>query len=181
MCGIAGVFAYGDGAPAVDRAEREAMNERMRPRGPDAGGVWLADDGRVGLAARRLAIIDLTDEGTQPMTDVDGELRIVFNGEIYNHRELRARLDRFGARFHSTSDTEVLLQLYRRDGEAMVDLLHGMFAFAIWDGRARRLFVRRVPLLGHRLDGPDRAGRGGGRSAAHGDRRLRRAARARRG
>jgi asparagine synthase (glutamine-hydrolysing) len=145
MCGIAGVFAYGDGAPAVDRAELKAMNERMRPRGPDAGGVWLADDGRVGLAARRLAIIDLTDEGTQPMTDVDGELRIVFNGEIYNHRELRARLERFGARFHSTSDTEVLLQLYRRNGEAMVDLLHGMFAFAIWDGRARRLFAARDP------------------------------------
>src|SRR5207237_9172726 len=96
-------------------------------------------------AARRLAIIDLSAEGTQPMADVDGELRIVFNGEIYNHRELRARLERFGARFHSASDTEVLLQLYRRDGEAMVDLLHGMFAFAIWDSRARRLFVALDP------------------------------------
>src|SRR5437016_3250774 len=145
MCGIAGVFAYGGGAPGVDRAELEAMNERMRPRGPDAGGVWVADDARVGLAARRLAIIDLSDEGTQPMTDVDGELRIVFNGEIYNHRELRARLERFGARFHSTSDTEVLLQLYRRDGQAMVELLRGMFAIAIWEWRARRLFVARDP------------------------------------
>ena len=145
MCGIAGVFAYGDGAPAVDHAELESMNERMRPRGPDAAGVWIADDGRVGLAARRLAIIDLSAEGTQPMTDVDGELRIVFNGEIYNHRELRARLERFGARFHSTSDTEVLLQLYRRDGEAMIDLLRGMFAFAIWDSRTRRLFMARDP------------------------------------
>jgi asparagine synthase (glutamine-hydrolysing) len=143
MCGIAGVFAYRDGAPPVDRAELEAMNERMRPRGPDAGGAWFSADGRVGLAARRLAIIDLTDEGTQPMTDVDGELRIVFNGEIYNHRELRARLERFGARFHSTSDTEVLLQMYRRDGQAMVDLLRGMFAFAIWDSRAQRLFLAR--------------------------------------
>jgi asparagine synthase (glutamine-hydrolysing) len=145
MCGIAGVFAYGDVAAPVDRAELEAMNERMRPRGPDAGGIWIASDGRVGLAARRLAIIDLTDEGTQPMASVDGELRIVFNGEIYNHRELRARLERFGARFHSTSDTEVLLQLYRRDGEGMVDLLRGMFAFAIWDTRARRLFLARDP------------------------------------
>src|SRR2546430_4879124 len=145
MCGIAGIFAYGDGAPPVDRAELEAMNERMRPRGPDAGGLWMAGDARVGLAARRLAIIDLTDEGTQPMTDIDGELRIVFNGEIYNHRELRARLEHFGARFHSTSDTEVLLQMYRRDGEAMVDLLRGMFAFAIWDSRARRLFMARDP------------------------------------
>jgi asparagine synthase (glutamine-hydrolysing) len=145
MCGIAGVFAYGGGAPPADRAELEAMNERMRPRGPDAGGVWLDGGGRVGLAARRLAIIDLSPEGTQPMTDVDGELRIVFNGEIYNHRQLRARLERFGARFHSTTDTEVLLQLYRHDGEAMVDLLSGMYAFAIWDSRAGRLFMARDP------------------------------------
>src|SRR5438034_2636063 len=145
MCGIAGVFAYGGGAPPVDPAELEAMNERMRPRGPDAGGLWIAAEGRVGLAARRLAIIDLSAEGTQPMTDVDGELQIVFNGEIYNHRELRARLERFGARFHSTSDTEVLLQLYRHDGEAMVELLRGMFAFAIWDAPARRLFLARDP------------------------------------
>src|SRR5437016_5013841 len=145
MCGIAGVFAYGDGAPPVDPAELEAMNERMRPRGPDAGGLWIAAEGRVGLAARRLAIIDLSAEGTQPMTDVDGELQIVFNGEIYNHRELRARLERLGARFHSTSDTEVLLQLYRHDGEAMVELLRGMFAFAIWDSRSRRMFMARDP------------------------------------
>jgi len=143
MCGIAGVFAYGEGAPPVEGTELEAMNERMRPRGPDAGGIWVAGDARVGLAARRLAIIDLSPEGTQPMTDVDGELHIVFNGEIYNHRELRARLERLGARFHSTSDTEVLLQMYRHDGEAMVELLNGMFSFAIWDARARRLFVAR--------------------------------------
>ncbi|MEK6372474.1 MAG: asparagine synthase (glutamine-hydrolyzing) [Acidobacteriota bacterium] len=143
MCGIAGAFAYGGGAPPVDRAELQAMNDRMRPRGPDAGGIWVDGDARVGLAARRLAIIDLSPEGTQPMTDVDGELRIVFNGEIYNHRELRARLERFGARFHSSSDTEVLLQLYRHDGEAMVDLLSGMYAFAIWDPRAGRLFIAR--------------------------------------
>ena len=145
MCGIAGAFAYGDAAPCVDRAELEATTERMRPRGPDGGGIWISPDGRVGLGARRLAIIDLSPEGSQPMTDVEGELRIVFNGEIYNHRELRARLQRFGARFHSTSDTEVLLQLYRRDGEGMVDLLRGMFAFAIWDSRTRRLFLARDP------------------------------------
>src|SRR5207302_6704262 len=129
----------------VDRAELEAINERMRPRGPDAGGIWLSDDARIGLASRRLAIIDLTDEGTQPMTDVEDELRIVFNGEIYNHRELRARLERFGARFHSTSDTEVLLQLYRRDGEAMGELLRGMFSLAIWVPRQPRMSVARDP------------------------------------
>ncbi|HEX7678389.1 MAG TPA: asparagine synthetase B, partial [Thermoanaerobaculia bacterium] len=90
MCGIAAVFSYGSAAPAVDRDEIEAITERMLPRGPDAGGTWISPDSRVALGARRLAIIDLTDEGTQPMTDVDGALRIVFNGEIYNYRELRA-------------------------------------------------------------------------------------------
>jgi asparagine synthase (glutamine-hydrolysing) len=129
----------------VDAAEIETITERMRPRGPDAGGTWISPDARVALGSRRLAIIDLTDEGTQPMTDVDGELRIVFNGEIYNYRELRARLERLGARFHSTTDTEVLLQLYRHDGAAMVELLRGMFSFAIWDPRRRRMFVARDP------------------------------------
>jgi len=145
MCGIAALFSYGSAAPAVDRDEIEAITERMRPRGPDAGGTWISSDSRIALGARRLAIIDLTDEGTQPMTDVDGALRIVFNGEIYNYRELRARLERLGARFHSTTDTEVLLQLYRYDGASMVELLRGMFAFAIWDPRTRRLFVARDP------------------------------------
>src|SRR5882757_2002813 len=145
MCGIAAIFSYGSAAPGVDRDEIAAITERMRPRGPDAGGTWISPDSRVALGAPRLAIIDLTDEGTQPMTDVDGELRIVFNGEIYNSREVRARLERHGARFHGTTDTEVLLQLYRHDGEAMVELLRGMFAFAIWDPRTRRMFLARDP------------------------------------
>jgi asparagine synthase (glutamine-hydrolyzing) len=145
MCGIAALFAYGESAPPIDPREIEAITERMRPRGPDAGGTWTSPEARVSLGARRLAVIDLTEEGTQPMTDVDGELHIVFNGEIYNHRELRQRLERLGARFHSTTDTEVLLQLYRRDGAAMVELLRGMFAFVIWDPRLRRMFVARDP------------------------------------
>jgi asparagine synthase (glutamine-hydrolysing) len=145
MCGITALFAYRDDAPPLDRAELEAITERMRPRGPDAGATWLSPDGRVGLGSRRLAIIDLSDEGIQPMHDVEGDLTIVFNGEIYNYSELRARLLLYGARFHSSSDTEVLLQLYRRYGESMVELLRGMFAFAIWDKRERRLFVARDP------------------------------------
>ncbi|MEA2163883.1 MAG: hypothetical protein QOK37_2010 [Thermoanaerobaculia bacterium] len=145
MCGIAAIFAYGSNAAPADEGEIGAITERMRPRGPDAGGTWISPDRRVALGSRRLAIIDLSDEGTQPMTDVDGDLRIVFNGEIYNHRELRARLDRLGARFHSMTDTEVLLQLYRHDGAAMVELLRGMFAFAIWDPQRRRMFVARDP------------------------------------
>jgi len=145
MCGIAAMFAYGSAAPPVDANEIVAITERMRPRGPDAGGTWISSDSRVALGSRRLAIIDLSDEGTQPMTDDDGELRIVFNGEIYNYRELRVRLQRLGARFHSMTDTEVLLQLYRHDGAAMVELLRGMFSFAIWDPRERRMFVARDP------------------------------------
>jgi len=143
MCGITALFAYR--APRVDRAELEAITARMIPRGPDAGGTWVSPDGRVGLGSRRLAIIDLSNEGTQPMWDVEQELVIVFNGEIYNHRELRTSLERGGARFHSHTDTEVLLQLYRRDGERMLGLLRGMYAFAIWDARAGRLFVARDP------------------------------------
>jgi asparagine synthase (glutamine-hydrolysing) len=143
MCGIAALFAYRDAAPPVDRAELEVITERMRPRGPDAGGTWTSDDARVGLGARRLAIIDLSPDGNQPMHDAAGELHIVFNGEIYNHGQLRARLQRFGVRFRSTSDTEVLLELYRHDGERMIELLRGMFAFAIWDARERRMFVGR--------------------------------------
>jgi len=143
MCGIAALFAYR--APRVDREELDAITARMIPRGPDAGGTWISPDERVGLGSRRLAIIDLSDEGTQPMWDVERELVIVFNGEIYNYAELRASLERGGARFHSRTDTEVLLQLYRRDGARMVGLLRGMFAFALWDTRARRLFVARDP------------------------------------
>src|SRR5919206_323532 len=143
MCGIAALFAYRDAAPPLDRAELAAITERMRPRGPDGGGIWLSADARAGLGARRLAIIDLSPDGDQPMSDAAGELHIVFNGEIYNHAELRARLQRFGVRFRSTSDTEVLLELYRHDGERMIELLRGMFAFAIWDARERRMFVGR--------------------------------------
>lgn len=145
MCGITAIFAYRDSAPAVDRDEVEAITQRMFARGPDAGGTWFSPDGRVGLGSRRLAIIDLSPEGTQPMLDSSGQLAIVFNGEIYNYRELRQRLERKGSRFHSSSDTEVLLELYRHDGERMVELLRGMFAFAIWDMRTRRMFVARDP------------------------------------
>ncbi len=145
MCGIAALFSYGADASPVDALEIKAITERMRPRGPDAGGTWISPDHRVALGARRLAIIDLSAEGTQPMTDVRGELHIVFNGEIYNYRELRARLEHLGAQFHSQTDTEVLLELFRRDGAAMVDLLRGMFAFAIWDSRSRQMFVARDP------------------------------------
>ncbi|MFL6245722.1 MAG: asparagine synthase (glutamine-hydrolyzing) [Thermoanaerobaculia bacterium] len=143
MCGITALFAYR--SRAIERDELDAITARMIPRGPDAGGTWISPDSRLGLGSRRLAIIDLSDEGTQPMWEVARELVIVFNGEIYNYAELRASLERGGARFHSRTDTEVLLALYRRDGARMTELLRGMFAFAIWDTRSRRMFVARDP------------------------------------
>jgi asparagine synthase (glutamine-hydrolysing) len=145
MCGITAFFAYRSTAPPVDAGELDAVTARMIPRGPDAGGTWISPGGRVGLGSRRLAIIDLTAEGTQPMWDTAGELAIVFNGEIYNYPELRAALERYGVTFHSHTDTEVLLELYRRDGARMLGLLRGMYAFAIWDSRERRMFVARDP------------------------------------
>ena len=143
MCGINGIFAYAAGAPPVDAEELLASRECMRSRGPDAAAVWTSADNRVGLGHRRLAIIDLSEGGAQPMRR--GERVIVFNGEIYNYRELRAELESGGARFTSHSDTEVLLALYDRHGEQMFDRLRGMFAIALWDGAARRMLLARDP------------------------------------
>lgn len=143
MCGIAAIFAYGRAASPVRPEELEAITARMQPRGPDAGATWVGADGRVGLGSRRLAIIDLSPDGLQPMFSAD--LGIVFNGEIYNYLELRDSLERRGTRFRSHSDTEVLLELYRHEGESMLGRLRGMFAFVIWDGPKKRLFVARDP------------------------------------
>ena len=143
MCGINGIFAYAADAPPVDREELLASRECMRSRGPDAADVWLSDDGRVGLGHRRLAIIDLSPGGAQPMRR--GERVLIYNGEIYNFRELRARLEAKGRTFTSHSDTEVLLELYDDLGEAMLAELRGMFTMALWDGARRRLFLARDP------------------------------------
>ena len=143
MCGINGVFAYAADAPPVSREELVRVRDTMAARGPDGAGTWISRDGRMGLANRRLAIIDLSDAGAQPMRSDDGALVVTVNGEIYNHRELRAELEAKGARFRSTSDTEVLLHLYRERGSDMVDFLRGMFAFAIWDERNQTLFLAR--------------------------------------
>src|SRR4051795_4693758 len=118
MCGINAIFAYGGAAPAVDRDEVIATRECMHSRGPDAGNAWFSDDGRVGLGHRRLAIIDLSPAGGQPMHF--GALTIIFNGEIYNYRELRAELETRGRTFVSHSDTAVLLQLFEEKGERML-------------------------------------------------------------
>jgi asparagine synthase (glutamine-hydrolysing) len=146
MCGVAGIYAYRDSAPPADRDELLRIREHMIRRGPDGAGLWISDDHRIGLAHRRLAIIDLSEAGAQPMATVDGRLRITFNGEIYNYRELRKELEGKGFVFHSSSDTEVLLHLYAERGQAMVHALRGMFAFGIWDEREQELFLARDPL-----------------------------------
>ncbi len=146
MCGIAGIYAYLDVAPPVDRGELGRMADRMATRGPDGSRQWVGADQRVGFAHRRLAIIDLSEGGAQPKHSTDGALTITFNGEIYNYRELRAELQGKGYRFETESDTEVLLQLYADCGPAMVGRLRGMFAFGLWDARQRRLLLARAPL-----------------------------------
>jgi len=143
MCGINGLFAHARGR--VSREELLATRDHMFARGPDGAGAWFSPDGRVALGHRRLAIIDLSEAGAQPMSTPDGRYTIVFNGEIYNHAELRAELEAKGERFVSHSDTEVLLRLYAREGAAMLPRLRGMFAFAVWDALEQRLFLARDP------------------------------------
>lgn len=118
----------------------------MAERGPDGSGMWTSADRRVGLAHRRLSIIDLSDTGAQPMAAADGQYRITFNGEIYNYRALRSELEARGYRFRTQSDTEVLLHLYADRGAEMVHALRGMYAFALWDERRRGLLLARDPF-----------------------------------
>src|SRR5207249_40744 len=146
MCGIAAIFAYGKSAPAVDRAEVIRMREQMFARGPDGEGEWFSEDGRIGLGHRRLTIIDLSPAGEQPMWNADRSLAIIFNGEIYNYRELRSQLSADGYQFRSHCDTEVLLALYETGGEAMLNELRGMYAVAIWDRNKEGLFLARDPF-----------------------------------
>jgi asparagine synthase (glutamine-hydrolysing) len=139
VCGICGLLAL-DGAGPVDAEALEAMNATMVHRGPDSAGAFV--DGPVGLAARRLAIIDL-EHGDQPLSNEDGTVTVVQNGEIYNHEALHAELEAAGHRFRTRSDTEVLAHAYEQWGVRFVERLRGMFAIALWDARERRLVLAR--------------------------------------
>src|SRR6266480_1684656 len=136
MCGIAGVVSFKGDAQGFDL-------RLIEHRGPDSRGEWSSPDRRVWLGMTRLAILDLSPSGSQPMTDPATQNVIVFNGEIYNHLGLRDELDRLGARFVGTSDTETLLAAYRHWGEAMLPRLKGMFAFAIFDAGDGSVFLAR--------------------------------------
>ena len=139
MCGIAGVL-YADQARPVDGAVLKGMARAIAHRGPDAEGFCMAPG--VGLAHRRLSIIDLAG-GDQPIGNEDGSVQVILNGEIYNFQELRRQLESRGHRFRTQTDTEVLVHLYEDDGEALVERLRGMFAFALWDSRRRKLLLAR--------------------------------------
>lgn len=145
MCGIAGLVV--PAGESIDDSAHIApvrrMIRRMDARGPDAEGLW-AGNGAV-LGHKRLAIIDLDPRSNQPMTFANGRYVLVFNGEIYNYRQLKTELEAHGEHFHTTSDSEVILALYQREGESMLPRLRGMFAFAIWDTQSRELFLARDP------------------------------------
>ena len=141
MCGIAGIWNF-DGAP-VAAATIDRFNDSLSHRGPDGRGVWFSDDSSVALGHRRLAILDLSEDGKQPMSYADGRYWITYNGEIYNFIEIRAELEAKGYLFQSTSDTEVILAAYIEFGEEMLFRFNGMWAFAIYDCRERVLFIAR--------------------------------------
>jgi asparagine synthase (glutamine-hydrolysing) len=139
MCGIAGVFHL-NGDP-VSPAVLQSMTDSVSHRGPDGEGHFI--DGSLGLGHRRLAIIDLSPAGQQPMATEDGRFIISYNGEVYNFRELRIELEALGHQFHSRTDSEVVLRAYAQWGEKSLDRFNGMFAFAIWDKQRKELFLCR--------------------------------------
>ncbi len=140
MCGITGLLHFDPNRP-VHAEQIDSMNERLLHRGPDADGHWVR--GAVGLGHRRLSIIDLSEAASQPMTNEDGSIVLVVNGEIYNFQSLRTELQNAGHRFRSQSDSEVILHLYEEKGVDCLKELRGMFAFALWDARRNRLFLAR--------------------------------------
>jgi asparagine synthase (glutamine-hydrolysing) len=144
MCGIAGFFRH-SGEPEAERILAR-MAGTMLHRGPDAGGAFISPDRKVGLCHRRLSILDLSEAGAQPMADPSEEIVLSYNGEVYNFREVREELSSLGHRFRGTSDTEVLLAAYRQWGIGCLSRFLGMFAFALWDGKAGKLFLARDRL-----------------------------------
>src|SRR6187397_3008823 len=139
MCGIAGVLDRSGGPVPAELLK--AMSDVIAHRGPDGEGQFA--DGPVGLANRRLAIIDPRPEGDQPMEDATGEFVTTYNGELYNYRELRSELESAGRRFRTQTDTEVVLNAYAEWGAKAVERFNGMFGLAIWDRRRQELFLAR--------------------------------------
>ncbi|MFN2480890.1 MAG: asparagine synthetase B, partial [Pyrinomonadaceae bacterium] len=147
MCGICGVWEYGASSPRVGQPLVERMRDTMAHRGPDDAGARVFDEGRLGLGFRRLAIVDLSAAGNQPMRGcAAGDTWLVFNGEIYNHAILRAGLERRGHAYTSRTDSETILHLYEERGLDFVGALEGDFAVCLWDGARERLVLARDPV-----------------------------------
>ncbi|MEW6735027.1 MAG: asparagine synthase (glutamine-hydrolyzing), partial [Acidobacteriota bacterium] len=146
MCGICGIYKYGQVQGEITQSLIVSMRDRMVHRGPDDAGVYISPDGRVGLGHRRLAIIDLSPAGRQPMANEDGTVWISFNGEIYNHSKLRGELISKGHIYTSESDTETIVHLYEERGLDFVSALDGMFTIALWDSKESRLILVRDRL-----------------------------------
>jgi asparagine synthase (glutamine-hydrolysing) len=143
MCGICGIAHPSATRRSVDRATLLRMRDVLTHRGPDAAGIFL-DEG-IGLGHRRLSIVDVA-HGHQPMASDDGNLQLVYNGEVYNHPTLSAELQSGGVRYQTHCDTETVLRVFEREGTNTPRRLRGMFAFAIWDRRRRELFLARDRL-----------------------------------
>jgi asparagine synthase (glutamine-hydrolysing) len=145
MCGLAGIIKLNTNDGSLE-AKIEKMQTALKHRGPDDAGTYISTDKQAALAHTRLSILDLSSAGHQPMSTSDGRYSITFNGEIYNFQELRRNLISQGEKFHSQTDTEVILKLYQRIGSDCVQHLRGMFAFAIWDDLEKTCFLARDPL-----------------------------------
>jgi asparagine synthase (glutamine-hydrolysing) len=145
MCGLVGALTFDKSSFRVDETYITRMRDTMAHRGPDGAGTWVSPDRRLGLGHRRLSIIDLSESAGQPMSHLDGDLWLVFNGEIYNHAEIRSELEARGHRDWKTdhSDTEVILHAFAEWGIDCLDRFRGMFAFALWDARTRELWLVR--------------------------------------
>lgn len=143
MCGIVGVLSKESLNREHFAAELTAMRDTMIHRGPDGHGVWISNDGRIGLGHRRLSIIDLSDAGKQPMSNPEQTIWITFNGEIYNHLEIRSELEKLGYKYHSNSDTETIIYAYQQWGIGCLNKFNGMFAIGLWDEREQSLYLIR--------------------------------------
>ena len=145
MCGICGLLKL-PGQKPISRDMLQQMSDLISHRGPDDAGTYVSPNADIGLANRRLSIIDPSDSGRQPFTNEDGNIWVVYNGETYNYAEMRSYLQDRGHSFHSNTDTEIIAHLYEEHGVDCVRYMRGMFAFALWDQSKRRLFLARDRL-----------------------------------
>ena len=143
MCGIAGIVDFTSSELQINEKILSDMSDVMYHRGPDSDGQWISPDNKCGFAFRRLAIIDLSPAGNQPMMSNDMRYVVVFNGEIYNHKELRSELEQKGYKYRSNTDTETILNGYAEWGDKILDKMIGMWGLAIWDNEKKELFASR--------------------------------------